>query len=681
MERLLELLAEEKEAERDLFAREWLTLPLGKRRELGITLYPVELDEARLTLKDRWRLSFRVSTSAGATASQFGRRFSVGQNVEVFGPDAGHSDRSAATSGSGEVLRRLPGVIAEVGRGQFVVICDDSPDWLEKSGLGLDLAFSETTYRAMEAAVRIVLAPPKTPEGRMLGRLRDRLLGAPQSIPAAAGRLPSGDDRGARPAENFRGPALNPAQKRAVVGALRLMQGDEDFMLIHGPPGTGKTTTLVASIHSLVTSGRARKVLVTAPTNAAVDLLTEKLLEQGLGVLRLGHPARVEERLWQCTLEGRADSHEQTPVLAKMRHQAESLYKEARRFRRRFGPVEAAERRAQLADYRELRAQIRVLEKNITQQVLDDARIILATLVGAGSSNIRGRRFDVCCIDEASQALEPASWIPMLNSGRVILAGDHQQLPPVVKSGNALQHTLFEKIIERHTGTDSIFFLDTQYRMAAEIMAFPNAQFYGGRLRAHSPTISRRPSTGVFEALGAVSPFVFVDTAGTDFLEIRDPQTESCRNEGEARLIKTLLARLEVQLSEETWSVGVIAAYRDQAELMRHVLDERLSRAAAAFPRTVRQGSLTLDLEVDTVDSFQGRERDAILISLVRSNELGETGFLSETRRMNVALTRARRLLIVVGDSATLSFHPFYERFLEHAREHGDYRSAYEFME
>ena len=667
LEHLLVLLAEEKEAERTLFREEWLALPLSKRRELGISLYPLELEESRLTLGDRWRLSFRLGQASASSELQTGRRFGSGQNVEVLGPDENRSGRSG--SRSGEPPQRLAGVVAEAARGRLVVICDESPEWLEKSGLGVDLAFSETTYREMETAVCALLDPGGTAEGRKLIVLRDRLLGAHPDAREQAG---AGANRN-RIRENGAGPSrliahLNGAQAAAVGGGLDLLESEAEFILIHGPPGTGKTTTLVALIEAALVQAEGCTILVTAPTNAAVDLLAEQLLARELKVLRLGHPARVDERLWRCTLEGHSERHDQTPVLAKMRREAEALYREARRYRRHFGAAEAAERRAQLADHRELRRQIRTLEKGVINQILEGARIILTTLVGAAGHYLKGRRFDLCCIDEASQALEAAAWIPILRSDRVVLAGDHHQLPPVVKSGNALGHTLFQKIAERHASTGRIFFLDTQYRMVPEIMAFPNLEFYDGRLLAHTQTIDARADSRVQDVLAFASPLVFVDTAGTEFYETRDPQTQSCRNEGEARMIGTLLARMVPALSDENWSVGVIATYRDQAELLRARFGE-----SDVFA--------DVDLEADTVDSFQGRERDLILISMVRSNEEGDTGFLGETRRMNVALTRAKRLLVVVGDSATLSFHPFYRRFLEHTRESGDYRSAYEFME
>lgn len=675
---LLELLAAEKEAEREEFRREWLSLPLNRRKELGIALHPVEVEDARISLGDRWRLRLRLPPVSGDGRDAL-RRFQSGQVVELFrGGDESAKD--------GDDERRLGGVIAETRPESVTIIAEEIPGWAESGtgGLGLDLTFNETTYREMEFAVRSLADPEHKGAGKINRRLRDRLLAysRPQALTVTE------DHR--KFAAQFE--ELNDSQREAVAGVLALFHNDAEFAVVHGPPGTGKTTTVTAAVAAALQYGRQRdeepKILATAPTNAAVDLLVEKLSAAGLNVLRLGHPARVNENLWRHTLEGRSEEHPEMKTVVSLRREAEKIHREARRYRRNFGAEEAAERRALYQDYREIQKQIRNIEDGIVAHIIDSAAVILTTLVGASNVRLRGRRFDLAIIDEASQALEPAAWIAVRKADRIVFAGDHHQLPPVVKSSPLmlesatgmeapeLSVTLFEKTAQRHPESGRVFFLNTQYRMEPEIVAFSNREFYGDRL-VTAETVRQREPAAILDALGYAAPLVFVDTAGADCIEEQNPETLSYKNEGEAALLLTLLQHIEDAATNTgaSLSTGVISAYREQARHVRHVLRARygedvLGRAGGA-----------LQLEADTVDSFQGRERDVILISLVRSNDDGETGFLGEVRRMNVALTRARRLLVVVGDSATLCYHPFYERFLEFVQANGEYRSAYEYME
>ncbi len=679
---LLELLAAEKEAEREEFRREWLSLPLARRKEIGITLHPVEVEDTRISLGDRWRLRLRLPPASGEERDAV-RRFQSGQVVELFrGGDDGASKDAAGES------QRLGGVIAETRPDTVTIMAEELPGWAESGtgGLGLDLTFNETTYREMEFAVRSLVEPDHKGPGKNSRRIRDRLLGysRPQALTVT--------DVHRKFAEKCED--LNESQREAVAGVLALMQNTAEFAVIHGPPGTGKTTTVTAAIATVADYGRQHentqslKILAAAPTNAAVDLLVEKLSAAGLNVLRLGHPARVSENLWRHTLEGRSEEHPEMKTVIALRREAEKIHREARRYRRNFGAAEAAERRSLYQEYRELQKQIRGIEDGIVAHIIDRATVILTTLVGASNVRLRGLRFDLAVIDEASQALEPAAWIAVRKADRVVFAGDHHQLPPVVKSSPLmlesstgtgtpeLSETLFEKTVRRHPESGRIFFLNTQYRMEPEIVAFSNREFYGDRLQTASVVQQREPAT-ILDELGYAAPLVFVDTAGADCVEEQNPETLSYKNEGEARLLLTLLENIEGAATNagEQLSTGVIAAYRDQARHLRHVLRERYGEDV--FGRA--DGALMI--EADTVDSFQGRERDVILISLVRSNDDGETGFLGEVRRMNVALTRARRLLVVVGDSATLCYHSFYERFLEFVQKNGEYRSAYEYLE
>lgn len=687
---VLECHAQERAAEEQEFREEWLSLPLSRRRALGISLYPLQFREAQTALGDRFRLRFEIEphargeqspsdSSSGAGNAKHrtpprSLRLQAGQVVELFrrGSDG------EARAGDGECVR---GILAELRPDRLSVIADAAPDWLEDAACGLNLVFNETTYREMEQALNAV----GLPERRALERFRNRLLAYDPVLDplrmagGAVGDSTAETDGGTGRAVRELAARLNPAQQRAVAGVQALAEGQ--FAIVHGPPGTGKTTTITAAVAGLV--ARGDRVLVTAPTNAAADLLAESIATalsggepgeakpqgRGLRVLRLGHPARVSEELWKLTLEGALAEHPEARNAQRYREEANELFRKARKFRRNFGAAERAERNALLKEHGELRKLIRDLERAASAHILESAGVIVCTLVGAASDRLRALQFDCAVIDEATQAIEGAAWIPLLRAPRAVLAGDHCQLPPTIRAAPELEHTLFEKIITRHAGADCIFFLDTQYRMEPEILAFSNAEFYENQLESGAGLKERVRFP--IEERGWTRALLFIDTAGCDFTEELDPESESYANPGEARLLAAVYSDLHSTLLENQWSAGVIATYRQQVELLRSAGD------GGAVPDIEGLQSC----EIDTVDAFQGRECDVILISLVRSNEVGETGFLGETRRMNVALTRAKRLLVVVGDSATLARHPFYDRFLKHVEAHGDYRSAYEFLE
>ena len=668
---VLELLFTERAAEEEEFRKEWLTLPIARRRALGVTLHPIEFLEATGTLGERWKLRFQFAGPTAGARGGTGHRFHAGQVVEVF-----RAAKDGATTGA-DARETISGVLAEVRNDRLIVITEDAPDWLEDGRIGVNLAFNVASYREMERALREII------DNRKLASRRDRLLGySPARKLNLTREVKTADDMATRDAlaRRLTRAQLNAAQAEAVLGVLALEPGD--FAIIHGPPGTGKTTTVVSAIAELLRRGE--RVLVTAPTNAAADLLAERLLEcfadhaaglSGKKLLRLGHPARVSETIWRHTLEGSVDAHPDAKTAVRYRSDADALYKKARKYRRQFGPTERTERQAMLKEHAELRKLIRSMEQGIVRHVVDTADVIVTTLVGAAADRIKNVEFDAAIVDEATQALEPAAWIPILRAPKIVMAGDHCQLPPTLRAAHQLSNTLFEKIITRHSAADAdcIFFLDTQYRMEPGIVAFSNQAFYQDRLVTHESILARAAVRDL--PLEFLSPLVFVDTAGCDFLEEQEAGSESFCNPGEGRLLAAILETLAPAWLSQGLSIGIIATYRDQITHLRETLGENLDAYATEISGD------TGTFEIDTVDAFQGRENDLICISLVRSNDAGETGFLGETRRMNVALTRARRLLIVVGDSATLASHPFYEKFLKHAEADGDYRSAYEFLE
>jgi superfamily I DNA and/or RNA helicase len=489
------------------------------------------------------------------------------------------------------------------------------------------------------------LAEAKRADRGRLMQLRDVLLGMrPPKFEAEKSIAPLDD-------------GLNESQRAAVTFALSAA----DVAIIHGPPGTGKTTTVVELIRQA--AARGQKVLACAASNLAVDNLLERLVRSGERAIRLGHPARVLPELQEHTLDLLVDAHPDVALARKLLREAEGLRDKAARFTRA-KPLPGA-RQEMRQQARELVADARRIEAVVVQHILDSATVICATLTGVDSGMLGDREFDLAVIDEAAQAIEPACWIPLLRSNRVVLAGDHCQLPPTIVSLPAAKEGLAISLMERligELGGGIARRLTTQYRMHEAIMCFSSDEFYegsliadfsvGGHLLHDLPGVAKLPLTE--------SPLSFIDTAGAGYDEELEPDGESRRNPAEAELVtKQVLALLEAGLP--TRDIAVIAPYAAQVRLLRE--------------------QLKIDgLEIDTVDGFQGREKEAVVISLVRSNDRGEIGFLGDTRRMNVALTRARRKLIVIGDSATIAAHTFFERLLGYFELHGAYKTVWEEM-
>ncbi|EMR04400.1 AAA domain-containing protein [Cesiribacter andamanensis] len=623
-----QLLKQEKKAEFEYYRNKVLNTSLEDRRKEGVCWYPIELLSHKISTGERYVMD----------VERIGRPnephvFTAGKAISLFVNDDSNS-RAAA------VVNWVKG-----NRMRFTLNGDDLPDWLYDGKLGIDLLFDEASYKAMDAAMQSILLA----KGRTL-ELRDTLLGhhKPSFNP-----LPPAPE----------GLTLNEPQ----VEALRHALAAKDVAIIHGPPGTGKTTTLVQVIRQVVQ--QEGQVLVCAPSNAAVDLLADKLSEQELSVLRMGHPARVNEDNLPYTVDGRMASHPSYKELKRLRKKAEEMRNMAFKYKRSFGRSEREQRKMLLRESSSLKAQAEQLEYYLMYDIFEKTQVFCATLVGAnGHPLLQEMRFKTLFIDEAGQALEPACWIPIQMAERVIFAGDHWQLPPTIKSYDAaregLSETLFEKCITR---TGAARMLEVQYRMHRHIMEFSSREFYGGRLQA-------APSVAGWQLLPDEAPLEFVDTAGSGFAETLDPETVSLYNQEEARALykhlSSLLERLNAAgVVTEALEAGIIAPYRAQVKLLTEQLPNQ-PQLREALP----------NLDINTVDAFQGQERDIMYISLVRSNERGEIGFLADVRRMNVALTRAKKKLVVLGDSATFGNNPFYSRFLDYVQEIGAYRSVFEWM-
>lgn len=453
--------------------------------------------------------------------------------------------------------------------------------------------------------------------------------------------------------------ALDPGLNEAQQEAVRLALSARDVALIHGPPGTGKTTAVVEVIRRA--AGRGQKVLVCAPSNLAVDNVFERLLAVGTRAVRLGHPARVLPELRAHTLDLLVDEHRDVRLAHKLVKEAMALFRKAGRTTRA-KPAPGARREAR-EEARALLADARRLESQAVEQILNQSDVLCATTTGLDSEVLGTRRFDLAVIDEACQSTEPGCWIPLLRADRVVLAGDHCQLPPTVTSPEAVAAgfgiSLFERLMEL-AGPRIARQLVVQYRMNRAIMDFSSSEFYDGSLLA-DPSVESHTLvdlSGVNDGPLTATPVDFIDTAGADYDEELEPDGESRRNPREAELVvRKVGALLESGLAAE--QIAVIAPYAAQVRLLREMLS-------------------TPGLEIDSVDGFQGREKEAVVISLVRSNPKGEIGFLADVRRINVALTRARRKLLVIGDTATLSNHPFYARLLEYFESLGAYHTVWE---
>ena len=631
---------------------------IGERQRRGLTWYPITITKEDIGFGGK--VVLEVERPAGQQGLHL---FQVGKNACLFSNAPGHSNAAGD-------LPALNGVITSVRRNKLLLATskEELPDWLfdaNKLGgkLGIDLTFDEVSYREMEHALSEVMRA----RDNRLAELRDVLLGARQ----ASFRAHKADDL-------FYPSPLNDSQ----LAAVRHVITAQDVAIIHGPPGTGKTTTLVQAI--LETIRRERRVLVCAPSNTAVDLLTEKLAERGVNVIRMGNPSRVLDLLLQHTLDARVMAHSSYAKMRAMRETAaqhrNTASQSADVHARQFG-FEGREHRRLLRDEaRTLSQAADDLERFITEDVLESVQVITSTLVGASNRNIRHLSFDTVFIDEAAQALEPGCWIAIAKGQRVVLAGDHHQLPPTVKSEKAaregLRETLFEKCIKRQPATARM--LTVQYRMHEQIMAFSSEQFYGGQLEAH-PSVRYAGLDAYDESFAPDLPVEFLDTAGLGFLEITIPESRSTANPEEADLLLKRLTQLlqllepydqaehEQNHDQDRLTIGVIAPYRAQINYLKDAIEENDD-----LNGLLEHGMLS----VGTVDSFQGQERDIIAISLTRSNNHGEIGFLSDIRRMNVGMTRARRKLLLVGDSSTLSSNAFFVDLLAYVKRIGGYRSV-----
>ena len=567
--------------------------------------------------------------------------FEFGRPVVFFTSKTSQTSNTSSTSKT-ESLRyfSFTATVSYVDGDRMVVSLPDSApitDLQTAEQLGVQLSFDETSYKMMFDALDRVMRS----KGR-LGYLRD-LFYSQQKAETFSFAL-------------MQFPYLNKTQEEAVNRVLWA----KDVAIVHGPPGTGKTTTLVEAIYE--TLRREPQVLVCAQSNMAVDWISEKLVDRGIPVLRIGNPTRVNDKMLSFTYERRFEAHPDYELLWAIRKAIRDL-----RAHRKRGDEKYHQKMERLKD------RANELEIRINAQLFGEARVIACTLVGSANRLLDGHKFGTVFIDEAAQALEAACWIPIRRCSRVILAGDHCQLPPTVKSIAALKaglgKTLMERIVENKP--EVVTLLRMQYRMNEEIMRFSSDWFYGNQVES-APEVKYR------SILDLDFPMTWVDTSVFMETEEDDKETEGDRgslfreqfvgesfgriNKAEAELTLMALEQYfekigKTRVLNERLDVGVISPYRAQVQYLRSLIKKK------EYFKPFRQL-----ITVNTVDGFQGQERDIILISLVRSNDEGQIGFLRDLRRMNVAITRARMKLIILGDAQTMTRHPFYRKLYEYVK-------------
>ncbi len=623
LSRLGDLWRTERTEERERLAAERRELSLPERIRRGVALRDLEVLRWHTTPGDR----IAVEITARQNDSLASLRIDRGAPVRLWWKDPDEADR-------------VTGTVARRGRTSLRIhVAADDAERLEVSGFRLDREESETTYRRGAAAITMWRRSGTT---EPVASMKSALV-APESAAADLGELVPFDA------------GLNELQRAAVALALVTTP----FALIHGPPGTGKTRTVVELIRQCV--ARGQRVLATASSNAAVDNVAIRCAETGVLPVRIGSPARVAPELEDRTLDALLEQSEEWAL-------AQKWYAESRKLRKRVSamrpsnPDEWREYRGRRDEARELSRDARRYIAQARARVLSEAQLVCATATGAGARLLDDEPFDVVVIDEATQLVDPIALGVLARASHVVLAGDPQQLPPTVLSPAAesggLGVTIFERLIER--GAPSTM-LREQYRMHEDIMRFPSTSMYGGQLEAHASVAARGAACfGAGEDPLRPSPLVFIDAAGKGWGEVRDADDPSTANPEQGRRTVAEARRL-ISRGFNAEQVAVITPYDAQAQLLSRWLTDEIAEG----------------LRVSSIDGFQGQESPAVLVDLVRSNDEQALGFLTDVRRMNVALTRAQAQLIVIGDSGTIGAHPFYASFLDAVQAHGAWVSAW----
>ena len=570
----------------------------------GLALHPINITRKTFGYADYPEISFRLPFPTETNL------FKDGAAIECF--FAGEEPIKG-------ILISLDGKI-----GEFRLFAPDFPDWIEDNGVGIKLAPDTRTTGIMKKVLN------ELENNKSLFKLFQQLHGD-----QAFSKHPAGHSSAVM---QYRNRQLNESQQSAV----KAITENEQLTIVHGPPGTGKTTTLVEAIIQLIANGE--KILVSAPSNTAVDHIAKELIRQGVKVLRVGNASKVDETIFAHTPEGRLANSKEQKEIKQLKIRAEEFRRMALKYKRSFGKAEREQKALLFKEVKTIRSDIKKLQAYNEEKLFSEADVIAGTPIGLYDASLHKFTFQTLVMDEAGQCIEPLAWCVFPLAEKIVLAGDHWQLPPTVLSFEAAKKGLQKSILEVATESHfPVFLLNIQYRMREAIAGFSSEYFYNSLLQ----TAIHLFNTGTH--------ITFIDTAGSGYNETAGKDGSSLQNEGELNIARQLMESEQLE-PEKT---AFISPYSGQV--------------------TAAKEMLPAGMRISTIDSFQGQEKEIIIVSLVRSNEDGDIGFLKDYRRMNVAMTRAKEQLFVIGDSATIGGDSFYNAFLSYVEKIGEYRTVWEF--
>jgi ATP-dependent RNA/DNA helicase IGHMBP2 len=594
---------EAKEQERKYSIEQGQSIKLLKNE--GVALHPLKITRKSFGYADYPEISFNIPYPMETS------NFKDGMAIECFG------EGEESIKG---ILLYLDGK-----RGEFRIFAPDFPDWIEDGSVGIKLTPDQRTFDVMKKGLYAIQDNPNTKQ--LFNQIHDKNTIVENDLNRELDPI------------TIQNSNLNTSQQQAVIGVFNTTS----VSILHGPPGTGKTTTLIECIQQLVKKGE--RILLSAPSNAAVDHLAKNLVNEKLPFLRIGNTTKVDEAIYPFTLEGKISQSSQQKEIKRLRIQSEELRKMANQYKRNFGKSERDQRKLLIQEVKNIRKEIRELKHYFEEKLISEASIIVGTPMGIYDFGIKNDQYDTLILDEAGQCIAPLAWTLFPLAKKWVLAGDHLQLPPTVLSDEATAKGFNKSILEYFIdNVKHVHFLDTQYRMRQSIAQFSSDYFYSGKLQ--TPLQLQDNEQHVY----------FYDTAGAGHEEEKGTNGSSLMNPGELDVIKKIMELNQTDTSRSAF----ISPYAAQVALAKSELSSKL--------------------RIATIDSFQGQEQETIFISLVRSNSDGVIGFLVDYRRMNVAITRAKQQLIIVGDSSTIGNDKFFAQFLEYVEKINGYKSVWELM-